>query len=71
MNMSEANLPSNQKFGFFFSAVFGLAGMYLSSESNTNLSYVFFGLAGLFILMTIINSALLLPLNQMCPGSPP
>ena len=64
MNFSEVQLPSNRKFGFFFVVVFGVVGVYFFNKSDTTTSYVFFGLAGLFLIVTLVKSDVLLPLNK-------
>ena len=68
MNFSEVQLPSNRKFGFFFVVVFGVVGVYFFNKSDTTTSYVFFGLAGLFLIVTLVKSDVLLPLNKLWMG---
>ena len=63
--ISGEELPSNRKFGFFFTAVFGMAGTYFLNENTTNVSLFLFGLATLFLIVTILKSGLLLPLNKL------
>ena len=65
MKFSEIELPSNRKFGFFFTAIFALAGAYFLYQNAVTLSYVLFILATLFLLATVIKSELLLPLNKL------
>ncbi len=65
MKFSEVVLPSNRKFGFFFTAVFIAAGVYFLYEKSTSIGYAFIGLAALFFIITIIKSELLLPLNKL------
>ena len=62
---SEVELPSNRKFGFFFTAVFVLLGLYALFEDSINLSSLFFILAVLFLIITILQPELLLPLNRL------
>ncbi len=68
MNFSEVQLPSNRKFGFFFVVVFGVVGVYFFNKSDTTTSYVFFGLAGLFLIVTLVKSDVLLPLIKLWMG---
>ncbi len=68
MNISNTEpvlLPSNQKFGFFFTAVFAIVGIYLFAKHSSDLSYVFFILATLFLIVTLIKADFLLPLNKL------
>ena len=40
MNLSEVELPSNQKFGFFFTGVFAILAAYLYITNNTEWSHI-------------------------------
>lgn len=64
MNPSDLILPSNRKFGVFFATVFALIGSYLLTEEKHTAGYIICGLGGLFLLVTLINDRLLLPLNK-------
>ena len=48
MNASEVEFPTNRKFGFFFTAVFALAGGYFLNENSVVAACIFFGFAGGF-----------------------
>jgi hypothetical protein len=66
MKTSELELPTNKKFGFFFTAVFLIATTYFyinnaSSSVVSTLSVV--GLS--FLAATVINPDILLPLNRL------
>ena len=66
MKTSELQLPTNKKFGFFFSAVFLVATTYFyinnaSSSVVSTLSVV--GLS--FLVATLVNPDVLLPLNKL------
>ena len=63
MNNSELTLPSNKKFGIFFSFIFSLLGLYFFKTESINLSNMFFILGILFLLAALIRSSLLKPLN--------
>ena len=65
MKSSDIKLSSNCKFGLFFTAVFLIIGWYFFSVEITNFSYVSFGVATIFFLVTIVNAKLLLPLNKL------
>ena len=70
MKFSEIELPSNRKFGFFFTFVFAAAATYFFYSANVNWTYVFIAAALIFLLITLIKSDALLPLNRlwMCFG---
>jgi|TARA_B110000879_G_scaffold212607_1_gene309666 hypothetical protein len=65
MNNLESHLPSNKIFGLFFSSIFGLAGLYFLFKDNSNVGYLFFTLSFIFIVTSILNSKLLLPMNKL------
>ena len=65
MKFSEIELPSNRKFGFFFTLVFALAATYFYYAANVTWTYMFIGAALLFLLVTLIKSEALLPLNKL------
>tara|TARA_B110000003_G_C16625552_1_gene524752 strand:+ start:1718 stop:2116 length:399 start_codon:yes stop_codon:yes gene_type:complete len=65
MNLSEVELPSNRKFGFFFTGVFGVVATYLYITKNTEWSYIFGSISLGFLTVTIINANLLLSLNKL------
>lgn len=65
MNFSDVKLPSNRKFGFFFTVVFGVAGVYFLYKGTVSTSYALLSLAVLFLIATLVKSELLLPLNKM------
>jgi hypothetical protein len=65
MKFSEIELPSNRKFGFFFTFVFALAATYFRYSANLTWTYVFISAAVAFLLVTLIMSDVLLPLNKL------
>ena len=65
MKISEIELPSNRKFGFFFTFVFAVAAAYFFNVANVTWAYVFFTVALIFLLITLIKSDTLLPLNKL------
>ena len=65
MKFSEVELPSNRKFGFFFTFVIALvAAYYLYSEKMT-WAYAFIAAALIFLLVTLVKSDALTPLNKL------
>ena len=65
MKFPEIELPSNRKFGFFFTIVFAVAAAYFYYSANVSWAYVFVGAATIFLLVTLIKSDALLPLNKL------
>ena len=65
MKFSDTGLPSNRKFGFFFTFVFAVVVSYLYYSENITWAYVFFGVASIFLVITLIKSDALLPLNKL------
>ena len=65
MKLSEVELPSNRKFGFFFAFVFAVGAMYFYYSANISWAYVFVASALIFLLITLTKSDALLPLNKL------
>ena len=65
MKFSEIELPPNRKFGFFFTFVFAVVAAYFYYSANVSRAYIFFGAASIFLLVTLIKSDALLPLNKL------
>ena len=65
MNFSEVKLPSNRKFGFFFTVIFLLSSFYLYYVDNKVMVYILGVICGIFFIVTIINADALLPLNKL------
>ena len=68
MNFSDIQLPSNRKFGFFFTFLFAVASAYFYYSDNAGWTYVFIAVSSLFLLTTVIKSDILLPLNKLWMG---
>ena len=64
-NKTDEQLPSNQKFGFFFTFVFAVAAAYFYQAQNIKLASVLVVAASIFLLITLIKSDALLPLNKL------
>ena len=65
MNFSEIELPSNRKFGLFFTFVFAVAAAYFYYAENIVWTYAFVVASLIFLLITLIKSDALLPLNKL------
>ena len=65
MKFSEVELPSNRMFGFLFTFIFAVATAYFYYSANLNWAYVFTVITLIFLLITIIKSDALLPLNKL------
>ena len=65
MKFTEIELPSNRKFVFFFTFVFVVVAAYFYYSDNVTWTYVFIAAAMIFLLVTLIKSAALLPLNKL------
>jgi len=57
-------LPSNQKFGFFFTFVFATVAAFTYYSENITWVYAFVSVSLTFLTITLIRSDLLLPLNK-------
>ena len=65
MKFSDIELPSNRKFGFFFTSVFSIAATYFYHFENMTLVYIFFAASLISLIVTLIKSDALLPLNKL------
>ena len=65
MNSNNITLPSNYKFGIFFSFIFFVAFIYFFYFSHNFWHFVFGFLCIIFLLVTVINAESLLPLNKL------
>jgi hypothetical protein len=65
MKFAEIELPSNRKFGFFFTFVFSIAAASFYYAANIGWAYVFFAAASILLLITLIKADALLPLNKL------
>lgn len=64
-NKINIKLPSNRKFGIFFTFVFTLASFYFHISSNTTWTYIFSIASLMFLGVTIVKAEILLPLNKL------
>ena len=65
MKNSNNKLPSNKKFGFFFTGIFLLLGFYLLILSLDTFAWISFGITASFLAISLVNSDFLLPLNKL------
>jgi hypothetical protein len=65
MKFSEVELPSNKKFGFFFVFIFGVATLYFYVNASMSLVYSMAFASAVFLVVTIVKSDALLPLNKL------
>jgi hypothetical protein len=60
----EIMLPSNRKFGFFFTFIFGLSAAYFYKNNPMLLSYIMAIVSFVLFIVTVIKADFLLPLNK-------
>ena len=65
MKYTKIELPSNKKFGFFFTIVFLIIASYFFLSDRILISYVFFVFTVILLLITFIKEHALLPLNKL------
>lgn len=65
MKSSEIELPSNRMFGFFFTFVFTVAAAYFFHAVNMAWAYSFVAASSIFLVVTLLKSDALLPLNKL------
>ena len=65
MNFSDVELPSNKKFGFFFTFVFGLSAVYFYTNDLMSWTYAMSSVSVLFLVAAVLKADILLPLNKL------
>ena len=60
-----SQMPSNKEFGYFFTLLFALVGAFFYYSANLSWAYVFVSIALIFLLITLMKSDALLPLNKL------
>ena len=65
IKFSEIELPSNQKFGLFFTFVFLVAAAYFYFSTNVVWAYAFIIASSIILFITLTKAELLLPLNKL------
>jgi hypothetical protein len=63
MTFPEVELPSNRKFGFFFTSVFAVLGIYSFYAAMIYWAYAFAFISVIFLIVTLVKADILLPLN--------
>ena len=58
-------LPSNKKFGYFFTFIFALVTAYFFFNNMQSWGYFFAIIAAIFFIITVIKAEMLLPLNKI------
>ena len=65
MDLKSIILPSNKKFGFFFSAVFFISSSYFFYIDKQLMSLVLISMSFIFFFITVLKDSWLLPLNRL------
>ncbi len=65
MKLNNIELPSNRKFGLFFTFIFGLCACYSFYIDALTYSYALIGTSITFFLVSMLKSDFLLPLNKL------
>ena len=65
MKFPTIELPSNRKFGFLFTFVFGLVAAYFYLNASILLAHFLVFASVAFLIVTIIKADVLLPLNKL------
>ena len=65
LNLNNIELPSNRKFGTFFTFIFGLCACYSFYINAIIFTYAFIGISITFFLVSMLKSDILLPLNKL------
>jgi hypothetical protein len=65
MNLTNIKLPSNRKFGFFFTIIFSILGVYFFNNKLILSSYMLFSLALLFFIIALVKADILLAPNKL------
>ena len=65
MTFPDIELPSNKKFGFFFTSVFAIVAAYFYNATQVSWAYGFAFASVVFLIVTLLKDEFLLPLNKM------
>ena len=65
MKFNDVQLPSNSKFGFFFTVIFLFASLYVFWKGYDLVGLTLITVSIFFSLVTVIKDELLLPLNKL------
>lgn len=62
MKFKDIELPSNKKFGFFFTSIFAIIAIYLHSK-DSSFAYFFISMCIIFFIISLTRANILNPLN--------
>lgn len=65
MNLSNIKLPSNRRFGLFFTTIFWIAAAYSFYVNSTTWLFILGAIGLVLFVLTIINADTLLPFNKL------
>lgn len=65
MKLPDIKLPSNKKFGFFFTIIFILLTLFFYFKESFLWAYFFASTSSIFLIITIVNANILGPLNKL------
>ena len=65
MNFDELKLPSNKTFGYFFSCVLMVVGLYQLNAGSNVVGFILLFIAGVICILTILNPTSLSILNKL------
>ena len=65
MDYSEIQLPSNKRFGFFFTFVCAVAAAYFYTSPSLFWAYMFTLASAVFLCVSVIKAEILMPLNKL------
>jgi len=65
MKLHDIKLPSNKKFGFFFTIIFILLTSVFYFNESFVWAYFFASTSSIFLIITIVNANILRPLNKL------
>lgn len=65
MKFSKTDLPSNKKFGYFFTCVFAILSIYFYLRGIVFWAYLFFIFVGILFIVTTLKAKILLPINKI------
>ena len=68
MNDNDIQLPSNRKFGFFFTFLFLVLGSYFLFKSSVIAAFIFYGASLTFFAVSLAAPTALSPLNRLWMG---
>ena len=65
MKFAKVKLPSNKKFGYFFTLVFAFTAVYFFFKDSSVWAYILTVASVILLIITIIKAEALLPLNKL------